>query len=173
MIRHDGTVLESREARVTDVRGAPPRGLRLRWSATRSSCAAAGRTDRRSEADAWTVDERSRTCDRPRSRGLRPQDRRAEPSPGPTPTTWGRGVEPRGQAPSVDQVEQLRKTINEKNLLFFYRWRPQNDTYLFGFRKHEQGNNAIEIPRFDPLVEAKETEIARLRKPVPQLRADP
>ncbi|APW63152.1 SGNH/GDSL hydrolase family protein [Paludisphaera borealis] len=68
--------------------------------------------------------------------------------------------------PAIEQVEQLRKTINEKNLLFFYRWRPQNITYLFGFRKHEQGRNAIEIPQFDPLVDAKEKEIARLRKPV-------
>ena len=51
-------------------------------------------------------------------------------------------------------------------MLYFYRWRPQNETYLFGFRKHEQGNNAREIPQFDPLVEAKEKEIARLRRPV-------
>ena len=43
---------------------------------------------------------------------------------------------------------------------------PQNITYLFGFRKHEQGNNAVEIPRFDPLVAEQEQEIARLRKPV-------
>ena len=31
------------------------------------------------------------------------------------------------------------------------RWRPQNETYLFGFRKHEQGKNAKEIAEFDPL----------------------
>jgi len=79
---------------------------------------------------------------------------------------WAEGVAlPPG--PDVDQVERLRETINAKNLLFFHRWRPQNITYLFGFRKHEQGNNAVEIPRFDPLVEAKEKEIAQLRKPVP------
>ncbi|AMV39819.1 SGNH/GDSL hydrolase family protein [Planctomyces sp. SH-PL62] len=69
--------------------------------------------------------------------------------------------------PEAEQVEKLRQTIVAKNLLFFYRWRPQNITYLFGFRKHEQGRNAVEIPQFDPLVEAKETEIAELRKPVP------
>jgi hypothetical protein len=78
---------------------------------------------------------------------------------------WAAGIGlPPG--PDVDQVEALRRTINEKNLLFFYRWRPQNITYLFGFRKHEQGRNAIEIPQFDPLVDAKEKEIARLRRPV-------
>jgi hypothetical protein len=69
--------------------------------------------------------------------------------------------------PEWNQADMLRKTINDKNRLFFHRWRPENITYLFGFRSHEQGNNAIEVPQFDPLVEAKEREIARLRKPVP------
>jgi hypothetical protein len=60
----------------------------------------------------------------------------------------------------------LRQAINAKNELYFHRWRPQNETYLFGFRKHEQGNNAREIPLFDPLVAAKEAEIARLKVPI-------
>ncbi len=68
--------------------------------------------------------------------------------------------------PDIDQVEALRSAIVEKNLLYFYRWRPQNETYLFGFRKHEQGNNASEIPLFDPLVEEKEKAIAGLRVPI-------
>ena len=68
--------------------------------------------------------------------------------------------------PEEDQVERLRQTVIAKDLLYFYRWRPQNETYLFGFRKHEQGNNAREIPLFDPLVEEKEQEIARLKVPV-------
>ncbi|HKB39128.1 MAG TPA: SGNH/GDSL hydrolase family protein [Gemmataceae bacterium] len=67
--------------------------------------------------------------------------------------------------PEFDQVEKLRHTIIEKNRLYFHRWRPQNETYLFGFRQHEQGQNAREIPLFDPLVAAKEKEIARLRQP--------
>ena len=53
-----------------------------------------------------------------------------------------------------------------KNRLYFYRWRPQNETYLFGFRKHEQGNNAVEIPQFDPLVAAQEALIRTLSVPV-------
>jgi hypothetical protein len=72
---------------------------------------------------------------------------------------------PRG-GPDTDQAEKLRQVINAKNELYFHRWRPQNETYLFGFRKHEQGNNAREIPLFDPLVAKKEEEIARLRVPV-------
>jgi lysophospholipase L1-like esterase len=71
------------------------------------------------------------------------------------------------KGPEFDQVEALRQAIIAKNQLYFYRWRPQNETYLFGFRKHEQGQNAREIPQFDPLVAAKEAEIARLRVPVP------
>lgn len=64
-------------------------------------------------------------------------------------------------------VEKLRQTIVAKNRLYFYRWRPENETYLFGFRKHEQGQNAREIPLFDPLVAEKEKEIAKLRVPAP------
>jgi hypothetical protein len=69
--------------------------------------------------------------------------------------------------PEFDQVEKLRQTIIEKNRLYFHRWRPQNETYLFGFRKHEQGQNAREIPQFDPPIEKLEKEIATLRVPVP------
>jgi lysophospholipase L1-like esterase len=64
-----------------------------------------------------------------------------------------------------DRAERLRQAIIAKNQQFFHRWRPQNETYLFGFRKHEQGKNAAEIPLFDPVVARLEKEIARLRKP--------
>ncbi len=77
---------------------------------------------------------------------------------------WARGVRISG-GPDFEQLERLRATINRKNRLFFHRWRPQNITYLFGFRKHEQGRNAVEIPQFDPLVAEQETRIARLRSP--------
>jgi hypothetical protein len=39
-------------------------------------------------------------------------------------------------------------------------------TYLFGFRKHEQGNNAVEIPQFDPLIAEREVQIRALSVPV-------
>lgn len=65
-----------------------------------------------------------------------------------------------------DEVKKLTAAIIEKNTLFFHRWRPQNDTYIFGFRKHEQGRNAVDIPKFDPLIEAKEKEILELKKAV-------
>jgi hypothetical protein len=81
--------------------------------------------------------------------------------------TWAAGVAIDG-GPEWDQVEALRSTIGRKNSLYFYRWRPQNETYLFGFRKHEQGNNAREIPMFDPLVAEQESAIAGLRAPKPR-----
>ncbi len=62
------------------------------------------------------------------------------------------------------QEAALRAKIVSKNTWFFHRWRPENVTYLFLFRKHEQGNNAVEIPQFDPLIEADEKEIERLKE---------
>ncbi len=66
------------------------------------------------------------------------------------------------QLPSSADTDRLRQLIRDKNELFFHRWRPQNETYLHGFRKHEQGNNAKEIPQFDPLVAKKDKEIQQL-----------
>jgi lysophospholipase L1-like esterase len=60
--------------------------------------------------------------------------------------------------------EKLRQAIIAKNELFFHRWRPQNETYLFGFRKHEQGNNAVEVAKFEPLVAEADKEIDAIRK---------
>lgn len=70
------------------------------------------------------------------------------------------------QSPGVEtgkSYERLRFAIRKKNELFFHRWRPANWTYLFGFRKHEQGQNAVEIPKFDPLIAEWEARIAKLR----------
>jgi lysophospholipase L1-like esterase len=78
---------------------------------------------------------------------------------------WAAGVEI-SRGPEFDQAQELRRTIVLKNRLYFYRWRPQNETYLFGFRKHEQGQNAREVPMFDPLVEEQETVIDKLRRPI-------
>ena len=63
-----------------------------------------------------------------------------------------------------DRLEKIRQLTIDKNRLYFHRWRPENETYIFGFRKKEQGQNAVEIPQFDPLIAAKEAEINRLKK---------
>ncbi|MEY4484009.1 MAG: hypothetical protein RL693_1461 [Verrucomicrobiota bacterium] len=64
------------------------------------------------------------------------------------------------EAPSL---EPLRTAVIKKDRLFFDRWRPANETYLYGFRKHEQGKNAAEIEQFDPLVEAQDKKIYELK----------
>ncbi len=66
--------------------------------------------------------------------------------------------------PEDGAAPPLLAGILKKNELFFHRWRPQNETYLFGFRKHEQGKNATEVFEFDPLVAAEEKKIAELRR---------
>ena len=68
-----------------------------------------------------------------------------------------------GETIDNSATDDLRKAIVAKNELFFHRWRPQNETYLFGFRKHEQGKNGKEIAEFDPLVAKEEAKIAELR----------
>ena len=56
----------------------------------------------------------------------------------------------------------MTTAIVDRNQLFFYRYRPQNETYLFLFRKHEQGHNAVEIPQFDPLIKKADQAIWEL-----------
>lgn len=76
------------------------------------------------------------------------------------------GLDSAGLAVDDAAVNKLRQAVIAKNRLFFHRWRPANETYLFLFRKHEQGQNAKEIPMFDPLVKTKEKEVSYLRDQV-------
>jgi hypothetical protein len=66
------------------------------------------------------------------------------------------------RGPVHEQWASIRTLVVQKNELFFHRWRPANVTYLYLFRQREQGNNAVEIARFDPLIEEKERAIAGL-----------
>lgn len=65
-----------------------------------------------------------------------------------------------------DALAKLRAAVVEKDRLFFHRWRPANETYLFLFRKHEQGQNAKEIPMFDPLIAEQEKKVEEARAAV-------
>ncbi len=73
----------------------------------------------------------------------------------------GNADHPKFEAPS--HYEARRQLILKKNELYFHRWRPQNITYLFGFRKHEQGNNAADIAKFDPFILDLEKQIHELQ----------
>lgn len=66
---------------------------------------------------------------------------------------------------STRQYHELRSLITRKNEQYFHRWRPQNITYLFGFRKHEQGNNAADIAKFDPFIRDLEAKIFETQTP--------
>lgn len=73
----------------------------------------------------------------------------------------GLGLETPAVSPA--ESEQLRKMVVRKDFLFFNRWRPANETYLFGFRKHEQGQNSVEMEQFDPIIMEHEKKIADLK----------
>ncbi|TWU20205.1 hypothetical protein Pla52o_47200 [Novipirellula galeiformis] len=60
---------------------------------------------------------------------------------------------------------ELREQIVRKNELFFNQYRPQNETYLLLFRKHEQGNNAAEIAEFTPLIQSADEKIWQIARP--------
>ena len=64
---------------------------------------------------------------------------------------------------SASAHDDMRRTIIRKDFLFFNRWRPANETYLFGFRKREQGKNGAEMEQFDPLVAEQEKKITELK----------
>jgi hypothetical protein len=48
--------------------------------------------------------------------------------------------------------QELYRLAAESERLFFDMHRPENETYLLLFRKHEQGNNAVELGQFRPLI---------------------
>ena len=76
---------------------------------------------------------------------------------------WSRGI---SLTPlHIEQAEQLLEKIYEKNQTYFYQYRPQNETYLVGFREYEQGQNARELQLLNPLIGQMENEIGRLRVP--------
>ena len=59
----------------------------------------------------------------------------------------------------ADLYERISGEVTAKNELFFHRHRPMNETYLFLFRKHEQGNNAVEVDQFETLVQQAEQKL--------------
>ncbi len=77
---------------------------------------------------------------------------------------WAAGVAI-DRGPHLARAEELRAAIVEKNRLFAYGFRPQNETYIFLFRRHERGHHEGEISQFAALAGRAEEEIARLRQP--------
>jgi hypothetical protein len=67
-----------------------------------------------------------------------------------------------GDAESAERLEKIRQLFIQKNVQFFNQWRPANETYIFGFRAHEQGKNATEMPQFAKPIQTLEEEITEL-----------
>ena len=54
------------------------------------------------------------------------------------------------------QAESLRSIVVRKNTLYFHRWRPRNDAFVYGERKNEQAVAQTEPAKFEPFVTAQE-----------------
>jgi lysophospholipase L1-like esterase len=69
-------------------------------------------------------------------------------------------------APAIDidseKAEQIRKAIIKKNTLFFHRWRPRNDAFVYGERKDEQRIAQEEPAQIEPFIAKQEAAIALL-----------
>ena len=62
--------------------------------------------------------------------------------------------------------EELRLTIIKKNLLYFHRWRPRNDAFVYGERKNEQKIAQTEPAQFEPFILKKESRIREILKTI-------
>jgi hypothetical protein len=77
---------------------------------------------------------------------------------------WKEGVAIRRGA-SFNQASQLREKIVKKNDLFFQQYRPQNRTYILGFRSYEQGRHVKTLEDLNYIITWLEGQIALTRTP--------
>jgi len=68
-----------------------------------------------------------------------------------------------GLEPTLLGSDELRLLIVQKNFHYFQSWRPSNETYIRGFRKHEQGRHAADLPKFLPIVKEHDDQIHQLK----------
>ena len=57
---------------------------------------------------------------------------------------------------------QLREAIVHKNTLYFHRWRPRNDAFVYGERKSEQEIAQQEPEQLEPFISQQEQRIRKL-----------
>ncbi|HEV7347672.1 GDSL-type esterase/lipase family protein [Telluribacter sp.] len=77
---------------------------------------------------------------------------------------WAEGVA-LTQGPLMAQASQLREMIVKKNELFFHQYRPQNRTYIVGFRSYEQGRHVKGLEDLNFIITWLEGQIALRRMP--------
>ena len=61
-----------------------------------------------------------------------------------------------------EKAKQVRKNIVKKNTLFFHRWRPRNDAFVYGERKDEQRVAQEEPAQIEPFIASQEATITSL-----------
>lgn len=61
---------------------------------------------------------------------------------------------------AANQLERIRHAVSKKNRLYFHRWRPRNDAFVYGERKDEQKIAQVEPEKFEPFI-AKQEEAIR------------
>lgn len=64
------------------------------------------------------------------------------------------------------KAETLRASIIKKNVLYFHRWRPRNDAFVYGERKDEQKIAQTEPAQFESFIVKEETNIRNLLKSI-------
>lgn len=77
---------------------------------------------------------------------------------------WEAGI-PLAQGPSLQQSEQMLKLIREKDKIYFQQYRPQNRTYILGFRSYEQGRHKEGLAALDALILWLDDQINQTKKP--------
>jgi lysophospholipase L1-like esterase len=77
---------------------------------------------------------------------------------------WEQGVSIK-RGISTNQVNLLRQMIVKKNDLFFFQYRPINETYIIGFRAYEQGKHVKDLDDQSILIKFLESQIALERTP--------
>ena len=60
------------------------------------------------------------------------------------------------------EAQTIRTVITKKNNLYFHRWRPRNDAFVYGERKDEQKIAQTEPGKLDPFIEKQEQVIRKL-----------
>ena len=61
-----------------------------------------------------------------------------------------------------EKANQIRSTIIKKNTLFYHRWRPRNDAFVYGERKDEQRIAQEEPAQIEPFIAKQEAAITLL-----------
>jgi lysophospholipase L1-like esterase len=78
---------------------------------------------------------------------------------------WKNGIAIKA-SPVVQQSEELLELIREKDKIYFQQYRPQNRTYILGFRSYEQGRHKEGLAALDALILWLDDQINQNKKPV-------